>query len=144
MRNEIQRDRIIAFYLIPSMVNEYFPLVMTIILGGYYVYENRLSYGDFAVFIQILTYLSLPSSKYASALISFRSTQVSLDRFLSLDDQSEKDFDVDDVGKKENQAGGLIRRAHASQHYGTNDGTRRRYKSPRKSYERGSRGKRKS
>lgn len=102
MRNEIQRDRIIAFYSIPSMVNEYFPLVMTIILGGYYVYKNRLSYGDFAVFIQILTYLSLPSSKYASALISFRSTQVSLDRFLSLDDQSEKDFDVDDVGKKEN------------------------------------------
>lgn len=69
---------------IPSLVNEYIPLVIVIMLGGYFVSRDLITVGEFVVYVQLMNFLCLPLSKYAGNIVNTQITLASIDRYLDV------------------------------------------------------------
>ena len=73
-----------AINYIPSLINEYVPTIFVIIIGSYFVKMNSLSYGQFAAFMQLMSYICLPMSKYSKTIIETRALNVYGKRYNSI------------------------------------------------------------
>jgi len=78
---EILFAKMSAIDYIPSLINEYVPLIIVIIFGSLFVAKGKLSIGQFTAYIQLMTYLCLPMSKYAEMIVDLRSTMASVIRY---------------------------------------------------------------
>ena len=78
---EILFAKMSAIDYIPSLINEYVPLIIVIIFGSLFVAKGKLSIGQFTAYIQLMTYLCLPMSKYAEMIVDLRSTTASVIRY---------------------------------------------------------------
>lgn len=78
---EILLAKMSAINYIPSLINEYVPLIIVIIFGSLFVAKGKISIGQFTAYIQLMTYLCLPMSKYAKMIVDLRFTMASVTRY---------------------------------------------------------------
>jgi ABC-type multidrug transport system fused ATPase/permease subunit len=78
---EILLAKMSAINYIPSLINEYVPLIIVIIFGSLFVAKGKISIGQFTAYIQLMTYLCLPMSKYAKMIVDLRFTMASVIRY---------------------------------------------------------------
>ena len=101
-----------------SLINEYMPTIITIILSILLMRNISLNIGQFISVLQLLAMVSLPFSKYAETIIEARNTLVTIHKldniFSGYDSDITKKNDMTDVLLEENY---IVNISHLSYEY---------------------------
>jgi len=65
-----------AISYLPSLVNEYLPLIVFTIVALFFVNNNSMQFGEFAALLQLTSYISLPMSQFLHTSVEFSATRV--------------------------------------------------------------------
>jgi len=79
-----------ALNYIPSLVSEYVPIIAVVFFGGFFLYNGQINIGQFVGFLQLMTFICLPMSKYASSIVALKGVIPLIRRYKQIIENSEE------------------------------------------------------